>query len=164
MEKKFEFTPRLRYITYALMAIGIIAVVVGFTSDPERGWANLLLNNFYFLSLAIGASFFLALQYITQSGWSSAFKRIPESMSAYIPVAAILMVILIFGMGSLYSWVNPSEHGFDEHELHVLHHKSPYLNQPFFIVRLVLYFAVWIFMTKMLRRFSLKEDMEGGLA
>jgi hypothetical protein len=163
MEKKFEFTPRLRYFTYALMLIGIIAVVVGFTTDPERGWANLLLNNFYFLSLAIGASFFLALQYITQSGWSSAFKRIPESMSAYIPVAAIIMIILIFGMNSLYSWINPEAHAFDEHEQHLIHHKSPYLNVPFFIVRLVLYFAVWIFMTQMLRKFSLKEDMEGGL-
>ena len=163
MEKKFEFTPRLRYLTYALMIIGIVAVVVGFMSDPTRGWANLLLNNFYFLSLAIGASFFLALQYITQSGWSAVFKRISESMSLFIPVAAIIMVILIFGMDSLYAWINPEEHAFDEHEEHLIHHKSPYLNVPFFIVRLVLYFAVWIFMTQMLRRFSLREDREGGL-
>jgi len=162
MEKNFVFTPRLRYLTYALMAIGIIAVIVGFMSDPVRGWANLLLNNFYFLSLAIGASFFLALQYITQSGWSAAFKRIPESMSAYIPVAAIIMIILIFGMSSLYSWINPEQHGFDEHSLHIIHHKSPYLNVPFFVVRMVIYFAVWIFFTMMLRRFSLREDAEGG--
>jgi len=164
MDKKFTFTPKLRFFTYALMIIGIVAIVVGFTSDSQRAWTNLLLNNFYFLSLAIGASFFLALQYITQSGWSSAFKRIPESMSAYIPVAAIVMIILIFGMKSIYSWINPEMHAFDDHELHVLSHKSGYLNQPFFIVRMVLYFAVWIFMTKMLRRFSLKEDMEGGIA
>ena len=90
MEKKFEFTPKLRYLTYALMLIGIIALVVGFMGDPQRGWINVLLNNFYFLSLAIGASFFLALQYIAQAGWSSAFKRIPESMSAYIPFAAVI--------------------------------------------------------------------------
>jgi hypothetical protein len=163
MEKQFKFVPKLRYATYALMGIGIIAIAIGFVSDPQRGWVNLLVNNFYFLSLAIGASFFLALQYITQAGWSSAFKRIPESMSAYIPFAAVIMILLLFGMNSIYTWINPESHGFDEHSMHLIHHKSPYLNVPFFIVRLVIYFAVWILMTRLLRKFSLKEDAEGGL-
>ncbi|MCF8368541.1 MAG: hypothetical protein K9G76_05825 [Bacteroidales bacterium] len=163
MEKQFTFTKNLRFFTYGLMLIGIVAIGYAFAQDGLRAWSNLLLNNFYFLSLAIGASFFLALQYITQSGWSSAFKRIPESMSAYIPFAAIIMVILIFGMKTLYSWVNPELHNFDEHQLHLIHHKSGYLNEIFFIVRLVLYFTVWIIMTKILRRYSLREDKEGGL-
>ncbi len=163
MEKQFTFTRNLRFLTYGLMLIGIIAMALAFAQDGMRGWANLLLNNYYFLQLAIGASFFLALQYITQSGWSSAFKRIPESMSAYIPIAAIFMIILIFGVRVLYSWVEPEAHNFDSHQLHLIHHKSGYLNETFFIVRLVLYFAVWIVMTRLLRKFSLKEDMEGGL-
>ncbi len=163
MDKQFIFTARLRYATYILMAIGIVALVVGFTGSPERGWANLLLNNFYFLSLAIGASFFLALQYITQSGWSSAFKRISESVSAYIPFAAIIMVLVLFGITKLYPWINPQAHGFDAHDLHILHHKSAYLNVPFFIIRLVIYFTIWIYMTMQLRKFSLKEDQVGGM-
>lgn len=163
METQFTFTKNLRFITYGLMLIGIIALGVGFMQDGMRGWANVLLNNYYFLSLAIGASFFLALQYITQSGWSSAFKRIPESMSMYIPVAAVIMIILILGMKTLYSWIEPETRGFDEHQLHLIQHKSSYLNETFFIVRLILYFAVWIIMTRLLRNFSLKEDMEGGL-
>jgi hypothetical protein len=163
MEKQFKFEPKLRYATYALMGIGIIAIGVGFALDPQRGWVNLLINNFYFLSLAIGASFFLALQYISQAGWSSAFKRIPESMSAFIPYAAGIMILLLFGMNSIYVWINPEAHGFDEHSLHLIHHKSPYLNVPFFIIRLVIYFAVWIFMTRLLRKLSLREDSEGGL-
>jgi hypothetical protein len=146
------------------MLIGIVAIVVGFLSDTDRIWANLLLNNFFFLSLAIGASFFLALQYIAQAGWASAFKRIPESMSAFIPYGGVIMILIVaFGMDSIYSWINPEAASFDAHELHLIHHKSPYLNVPFFIVRLVIYFAVWIFITKMLRKYSLKEDLEGGL-
>lgn len=164
MEKNFTFSATLKYITYALMLIGIIAIVVGFMSDTDRIWANLLLNNFFFLSLAIGASFFLALQYIAQAGWSSAFKRIPESMSAFIPVGAVIMIlIVVFGMDSIYPWVNPEKESFDAHELHIIHGKAAYLNVPFFIIRLVIYFAVWLLMTKLLRRFSLKEDLEGGL-
>jgi len=162
MERKFIFTPKLRYTTYGLMIIGIIAIVTGFLSDGTRALANLLLNNYYFLCLAIGASFFLALQYITQAGWSSAFKRIPESMGTYIPWAALIMVLIMIGMSSLYPWINPVEEGFDEHSIHVIEHKSPFLNVPFFLVRLVIYFAVWVIMTRLLRKYSLKEDIEGG--
>jgi hypothetical protein len=163
MDSKFIFTPKLRYFTYGLMAIGIVALVAGFMTDTERTWANLLHNNFYFLALSIGASFFLALQYITQSGWSAAFKRIPESLSAYIPWAALIMILVMAGMKYIYPWIHPEEHGFDEHSLHLIEHKSPYLNVPFFLVRLVIYFAVWVFMTRMLRKYSLKEDLEGGM-
>jgi hypothetical protein len=163
MERKFIFTPKLRYATYGLMIIGIIAIITGFLTDGTRALANLLLNNYYFLGLAIGASFFLALQYITQAGWSSAFKRISESLAAYIPWAALIMILVMIGMKSIYPWINPEAHGYDEHSLHVIHHKSTYLNVPFFFVRLVIYFAVWVFMTRMLRKFSLKEDSVGGM-
>jgi len=164
MEKNFTFSATLRIIMYVLMAIGVTAIVVGFMGDTDRIWANLLLNNFFFLSLAIGASFFIALQYITQSGWSAAFKRVPESMMAFIPYGAVIMlVIVLFGMNSIYPWINPEIEGFDAHELHIIHNKASFLNVPFFVVRLILYFAVWIFFTKMFRRFSLKEDLEGGL-
>jgi len=125
MEKNFTFSATLKYITYGLMIIGIVAIIVGFMSNSDRIWANLLLNDFFFLSLAIGASFFLALQYITQSGWSSAFKRIPEAMSAFIPYGGVIMLIVVFfGMNSIYPWVNPENAGFDDHELHILHNKA----------------------------------------
>ncbi|MCD4736795.1 MAG: hypothetical protein K8R53_12185 [Bacteroidales bacterium] len=163
MEKNFVFKPVLKYIAIGLMVVGAIAIAAGFLTDPDRSWANLLLNNFYFLGLAIGASFFLSLQYITQSGWSSGFKRISESMAAYIPVGAVVMLILLVGIKSLYPWVEPEAENFDEHSLHILHHKAPYLNVPFFVIRLVIILGTWTVMTRILRKFSLKEDMEDGL-
>jgi len=163
MEKNFVFKPVLKYLSIGLMVVGAIAIAAGFITDPDRSWANLLLNNFYFLGLAIGASFFLSLQYITQSGWSSGFKRISESMAAYIPVGAVVMLILLVGIKSLYPWVEPEAENFDEHSLHIIQHKAPYLNVPFFIIRMVIILAAWTVMTRILRKFSLKEDMEGGL-
>jgi hypothetical protein len=164
MDKQFTFKPVLRYLAYALIAIGLITIIAGFIFSPERTYANILLNNFYFLSLGIGGAFFLALQYITQSGWSAAFKRIPESMSMFIPIGGIIMILLvIFGAGTLYPWVNPELAGFDDHEMHILHHKAGYLNLPFFIIRMLVFLIVWVWLILTLRKFSLKEDMEGGL-
>jgi hypothetical protein len=159
MEDKLNIAPWFRYLCFGLIAIGIFAFVSGFLTHPEQTWANYLLNNFYFLALAIGASFFMALQYITQSGWSAGFKRVPEAMAAYIPVAAVFFLLLYFGIHALYHWSHEEAVQADE----ILRHKAPYLNVPFFMIRLIIYFGCWIFMTKLLRNLSLKEDTAGGL-
>ena len=160
INEKFIASKNLKYITYGLIAIGVISFVVGFFTDTTRTWANYLLNNFYFVSIAVGAAFFLSIQYIAQAGWSAAFKRIPEAMSAYIPFAAGFFILLVFGVHYLYEWSHEEAVATD----HLIEHKSVYLNLPFLMLRIVIYFGLWILMTKLLRRVSLKEDMEGGLA
>jgi hypothetical protein len=45
----------------------------------------------------------------------------------------------------------------------LLAHKAPYLNLPFWIVRMVIYFALWILMFVIIRRLSIKEDNVGGM-
>ena len=156
--EKFIVPRTLSLVTYGLMLIGLITFTGGFILSPDRTWGNYLLNNFYFISLAIGASFFISLQYISQSGWSAAFKRIPEAMAAYIPFAAVFFVLLVFGIHHLYEWSHSEVVGHD----HLIAHKAPYLNVPFFMTRIVLFFAVWIYLTKLMRRISLREDIEGG--
>lgn len=158
MENHFTIPKNLKAAYFALMGAGALIISYSFITQPERAWANLLLNNYYFLSLSIGASFFLAIQYITQSGWSSMFKRIPEAMMAYIPYAGIIMLLLYLGMHDLYHWSHPEALASDE----LIKHKSPYLNIPFFFIRLILVFIVWTVMTQLLRRASLSEDRDGG--
>ncbi len=121
MEDKLKVAPWFKYLCYALMATGVITFIFGFINHPEQTWANYLLNNFYFLALAIGASFFMALQYITQSGWSAGFKRVPEAMASYIPVAALFFLLLYFGIHALYHWSHGEAVQADE----ILHHKAP---------------------------------------
>lgn len=159
METKFKITKLYQIISIALIVMGLASIAYSALTDSHRLWSNLLLNNYYFLSLAIGASFFLALQYITQSGWSAMFKRIPEAMMSYIPVAFVLMLIMFGGLHDLFHW---SHHDALEHDK-LLQHKSPYLNVMFFAVRFGIFFIAWIIMTTLLRKFSAKEDLEGGL-
>jgi hypothetical protein len=139
----------------ALLGIGIL--VWGLIAHPEQAWASYLLNNFYFLSLAMGASFFVALQYISQSGWSAAFKRVPEAFMAWVPLAAIFFLLLGLGSHYLYHWAH--NEGVKSEELLS---KSAYLNLPFAYVRMLVFFGLWILMTWLLRKASLKEDQIGG--
>ncbi len=159
MEDKLIVQKNFKYLLFGLIGIGIISMAIGFVMDPERAWANYLLNNYYFVSLAIGAAFFGAIQYISQAGWSSAFKRIPEAMASYVPFAAVLFLLMYFGMHYLYHWSHEGITATDE----LLAHKAPYLNIPFFFFRTMLFFSLWIIMIRLLRKISLKEDAEGGL-
>jgi hypothetical protein len=159
MEEKFIMPQKFRLLTFGLMAVGLISLVLGFIFDAPRAWANYLLNNYYFLSLAVGGAFFLALQYITQSGWASGFKRVPEAMSSYIPVGGVLFLLLFFGMHYVYSWSGETAVHSDK----LLLYKSPYLNVPFFFIRLLVFFVVWTIFIRILRNFSRKEDLSGGL-
>jgi len=159
IDEKFIVPRKLRNLSYGLISVGVIAFLVGFFADPVRTWSNYLLNNFYFVSLAIGAAFFISIQYIAQAGWSAAFKRIPEAMAAYLPFAGVFFILLLFGMHYLYEWSHPEAVATDE----LIAHKSSYLNTTFFFIRVIFFFVLWILMTKLMRRVSLQEDLEGGL-
>lgn len=160
MENTFTFSSKLKIISLALIIIGIASLTIGFATNPVRTWGNFLINNYFFISLAIGASFFLAIQYITHSGWSSMFKRIPEAISGYLPYAGFLMMILIlFGSHSIYHWTHEEA---VKHDV-LLQHKAGYLNSAFFIIRFLIFIAAWIVLTKLLRRYSIYEDKVGGL-
>lgn len=159
MQDRLVISNKFKLLTYVLIGVGVVSFALGFIFDAKRTWANYLLNNYYFVSLAVGAAFFGAIQYITQSGWSALFKRIPEAMAAYLPFAAVFFLIMYFGMHSIFEWTHEEVVQHD----HLLQHKSPYLNVPFFFARVIVFFGAWIVMSKLLRRLSLKEDEVGGM-
>jgi len=161
MEKQLKVGDGFKIVTFVLVVFGLFTIFYGFYSgEGTRTWANLLLNNYYFLSIAIGATFWMALQAITQSGWSAEFVRIPQAMSNYLIVSFVLWIFMFMGLHDLYHWTH---HDYVMHDP-ILLHKEPYLNVPFFSVRFVLFFALWIFLTQRIKRLSAQEDLHGGLS
>ena len=158
MKESLKLSAAFRVITGILIAAGIASVVFGFLKDPGRTWANYLLNNYYFFSIAMGGAFFFVIQYISQAGWSAGFKRVPEAMMTWIPFSAVFFLLIYFGTHSLYHWSHEENVAEDS----LLTHKSPFLNVPFFYIRMLIYFALWILLIQILRRFSINEDIEAG--
>ena len=161
----YVFTSRSKQITYLLMGIGVIAIVMGFTDDAHRAWANLLASNFFFMALSLFGLFFIAMQYLSQAGYGVVMKRIPEAMSQYIYVAGPLMLlILVFGHHDLYHWTHHDLHDpASEHYDKIVANKGAYLNLPFFYIRAVIYISGWIWAARTLRKLSLQQDLNGGL-
>jgi hypothetical protein len=159
MKMNYSIPAGLRLFSLVFMAIGAASIAYAFFSDPSRAWANILLNNFYFLSLALGAVFFIAIQYVTESGWSAMFKRIPEAMGSFLPISAVVTVFLLFGLHSLYHWTHPELLETDA----LLIHKSPYLNIPFFTLRVILVLVIWLLIWWKMRGLSLREGIDGSI-
>ena len=161
----YIFTTNQKILAIILMVIGVAAIITGFLIDPHKQWANLLISNFYFMAIALAGTFFVAINYLSQAGWSVVIKRVPEAMAQFLPYAAVFMLIIFFfGGHDIYHWTHSYlyEEG-TEHFDPILAGKRSYLNSPFFVIRMVLYFLIWIGFTYLLRRESLREDLNGGL-
>ena len=154
MKDQIILSKRFIALTLSLFIVGVVTFIAGVSIDQKTTWANYLLVNFYFLSVAMGGTFFLVIQSITQSGWSSAFKRIPEAMMSYIPVAAVFFVLIWFGIKAIYGWTGNHE---NNEEL-LSHGKSVYFSLPFFFARIIIFFGLWIIFIRKLRFLSLRED------
>lgn len=155
MKDQITVSGNFKIITWLLIAIGAGTIIFGLITDRQTTWANWLIVNYYFFSLAMGAAFFFVIQSISQSGWSSAFKRVSEAMMSYIPFAALLFLLLWFGVNDLYQWSHKETGALDP----VIQHKSVFLNIPFFFARMILYFLLWIVFIRKLRQISLQEDL-----
>ncbi|MCC6444343.1 MAG: hypothetical protein IT210_12940 [Armatimonadetes bacterium] len=146
-----------------LGAAGFLTFGVSLLLSPQaaqRAWAGLLLGNIFFLSLSLFGVIFVALMYIFNSGWAVIFRRVPEAMAAYLPFAALVMaVIFLGGRTYLYPWADALAMAENPH----LHHKAAYLNAPFFMIRAVISFAVWIGFSRLLAYHSRLQDENGDL-
>ena len=167
----YELSSRTKITSFVMIAIGLISIIASFATHNHQAWSNLLHNTFYFMVISLCGTFFLALQYVSEAGWSVSIKRIPEAMGMFLPYAAVLMLIVFFGnliAGNngghyLYHWLHhdlydPTSPEYDK----IIDGKSAYLNLPFFVVRMLSYFIVWVGFAFTLRKLSLKEDKEGG--
>jgi hypothetical protein len=162
--RNYEITKGNRTTSIVLMAVGLLASVYGFaTGHVQRAWANLLLSNFYLMAIALGAVFFLAVQYVAEVGWSAQVKRILMAMGAYLPFATGMMVLIfLFGHHHIYDWTHSENYHEGPHMDEILQGKSGYLNMAFYTIRLVLYALIWSGFALMMRKESLKEDELGG--
>ncbi len=149
----------IRKLLLSMMVFGLGVFIMGVLLRPERIWPNFLIAEFYLLSLGLGATFFIAVLYVSNAGWGVAIRRVPEAITSVLPVAGFGGAVLIFGIHTLYHWSDEAAVAQDE----IIQAKSAWLNEEFFIARLVLYFAIWIVMSKMIVRNSVRQDTDGDM-
>jgi len=180
--EQFEFTGKVKTLSMVGIVLGIAAIAYGFVSGhQERTFANLLLMGYYFACVCMSASFFLAVQYVAQAGWSAAILRVPQAMARTLPIASVILIV-IAGSGLLLHhdiiehgqtvsapflykhWATPglAEAG-SEHYDAIIAGKSVFLNVPFFLGRMVIFLGIYSFFAIKFVNLSYNEDLAGGL-
>ncbi|UCE61310.1 MAG: hypothetical protein JSU63_06095 [Phycisphaerales bacterium] len=155
----------LRNAAVILVIVGGLLSVAALISDVHRarfGFAYLWAFSFVW-AVALGALFFVGLQHLVHAVWSVAVRRIAEMFAGLIWLVAILFVPLLlyciyndrFG---LYPWLDANKVAHDS----LLSGKKAYLNLPFFTVRAVVFFALWIAFAAYFTGGSLKQDAGRG--
>lgn len=152
----------LNLVTWGGIA-GIAALVTGLLislllgEGLRRFFFSYLTSFSYFLSIALGGLFFVLIHHATRAGWSVVVRRIAEFTAANSLLLAILFLPILFGMESLYHWVDKETVAQDA----LLQTKEPYLNVPFFLIRMVIYFGTWCILSYFMLSRSLQQDTNG---
>ena len=147
-----------------LPMVGAVCAVLGAAvcamlgaGNPKQFYFSWLVSFMFFLSLTLGALFFVLIQYAAQGGWGIVLRRIGETTFATIPVMAVLFLPVLVGLHDLYEWSHAEAVASDA----LLRWKSPYLNVPFFLIRAALFFLVWSFIAVTYYRGSRGQDVTG---
>jgi hypothetical protein len=151
---------RLPVIGAVIALLGAVACAILGAADPKQFFFSWLVSFVFFLSLSLGGLFFVLIQYAAQGGWGIVLRRIGETTFVMIPLMAALSLPLLLGLHDLYEW---SHHDAVEQDA-LLRWKSPYLNVPFFLIRVALFFAIWSFMALFYYRGSRGQDATGDPA
>jgi hypothetical protein len=155
---QFVASSTLKTVYSVFILIGVLAFALGLMKDQERIWHSFLVSFFFFTSLGLGGTFFLAINHAAGAGWSVNIRRFPEAMASFLPIAAVGGLVLLFGAHHLYEWLDAKAVAQD----YILQGKASYLNGTFFAIRVILFFGLWLLFAGKMVGNSVQQDQTGA--
>jgi hypothetical protein len=170
MTDRFEIPARLRNTGFALIGVGVLALIAGMATllmghstdvDRARFWAVLLHDSVFFTLITTVSVFVQAAVNLAQGAWLVAYRRVAEAIGANVWVFGIITIIVLFaivfgfrdahGINTIYPWVTP---GDDK----VLLGKSPFLNKGMFVGFTLVAIGLWSFFGRKFRAMSIAQE------
>jgi len=172
LREKFTIPKRYNTISIALMGVGLVAIITLYLSTHGGGgtveekhvkdarfWGSLLQNSVYFLLVVNASMFFICATTLAWGGWQMAFRRVPEAISAVVPVIGVIALAILLSLAfgknhTIYHWTDT------EHVVHdpILNFKKGFLNKGFFAVMTILTIGLWSVLGWKMRQLSRSTD------
>jgi hypothetical protein len=172
IREQFEMTSRMRNWGLGLTGAGVVALLLGIftlgmssdTHESSRFWAVLLQNSVFFLLVVNAAMFFICATTLAMGGWQISFRRVPEAISALVPVfgllAFIVLMCIVFGhQHHIFHWLDKEVVENDP----ILKGKSGFLNPTFFTIWTIISIVLWSFLGWKMRKMSYDSDKSGPM-
>ena len=129
---------RLLQLVALIGALGVAATFA--TGDQQRFWANWVVWVLWLATIGLGALFLVALEYLVKARWSVPVRRVAERVASLLLLVAPLAIIALASLPTLFhAWVGP-----EAAHRPAIAAKAAWLNVPFFVVRLLLCLAAWL--------------------
>ena len=151
---------RGRNVILFIALVGVLACVAGFAADRAQFYRSYLVSFCFAVTIMLGGSFFVMVQYLTGSAWSVTVRRFMENIMMGFPVGLLLFVPVAFGVHELYEWTHADVIAKEA----VVRAKGAYLNPTMFTVRGLVYFALWSIWAWAIYSQSTKQDRERSAA
>ncbi|CAN5538610.1 hypothetical protein BH11ARM1_BH11ARM1_09530 [soil metagenome] len=147
----------------AVLAVigGLLFFVLGpgITGGMDHLYGSYMFGLLFWTLITLGCLGMGLLHHTVRGTWSVSVMRLFESGggAASLLLMAVLFIPIIVlpgAMHSLYEWTHAEVVKNDP----ILTHKAPWLNETRWVACLVLYFAIWILWSTIMRRSTLKQD------
>ena len=136
----------------------VISLVLAFLR-PDEFFRAYLLGYMCWLGVTLGSMAILMIRHLTGGGWGMVIRRILGAAMRCLPLMAILFVPILFGLPKLYVWARPLDSIADKHlREHLQDLTQSYLNVHGFIIRAVIYLAIWNLLSFLLTKWSKETD------
>ncbi|HEY0671355.1 MAG TPA: NrfD/PsrC family molybdoenzyme membrane anchor subunit [Longimicrobiales bacterium] len=150
--RRLEVVPAMVRVGAPILAVlGVLILAVAFAVDKERAWRAYHFNWLFFTSIAQGAVTLAVVVTITRGVWSRPIRRLALSFAAFLPVAWLLAIPILFGAEHIFPWVadpNAIQPG-----------KDAYLNVPFMSIRILGLLGLLIFFDLKFAYWALRPDL-----
>ncbi len=148
-----------------VVALGISAVLGAGEKDGWNRFSHSYLVAFvWVMTIGAGALWWITIQNIVNSHWSTVIRRVAELIASNAPVLALLgfadRVAADPGNPVMYQWADSDL----MHKSEELANKIGYLNPKFFAIRFVVYFGFWTLLSRFFLNRSLGQDKETAAA
>ena len=133
--------------------IGLIAGGIGAVMQPEQLAPSLLIGFWFVTGLSLGSLALLMLQHMTGGQWGMVSRRIYEAGARLLPLSVLLFIVIVAIAPRLYPWARP-----EGQAVHAIAHRGAYQTLTWFAIRGFVFFAVWLFCSWNLNRWSAAQD------
>ncbi len=152
--------PRLGPAPIAALVLGVIGAVlcvIGLLADPAQFFRAYLTAYLFWVGITLGCLALLMIYHAAGGAWGATVQRFFAAGAGTLPLMVVAFLPLLAGLPWLYPWARPADVASDPG----LQYKAPYMNVPFFIVRAVIYFAVWGTLYFLLTRWQRRREETG---
>lgn len=122
-----------------LGAVAFTASGIGAIFNPQQFFISYLAGYLFWIGLPLGCLGLLMIHHLTGGEWGWPLRGVHESAGSTLPLMALLFIPVCFGIKYLYAWSDPPLLAHNQLAMH----RSGYMNTSGFILRALIFFALW---------------------